>query len=499
MMTKLTACVALLAWMTPAAQAQVDYNGNHPWGQNAPSGPDAAVGGWYYNLGITGIRVQLIPSAPKHLLVKYVFPGTPADGIVEAGDILTGAGGAAFVEDHQDGYGPAVFGAQGPIGEFSVALEAAQDPAGPGSLGVTLVRAGATQQVSLAVGTAYGAFTDTFPYSCPKSALIREELLDYLVSVQGSNGSWGSPPHDTFAPLALLTSSDPAHRAAVVENVQFHTETTIGDLSDLQGLDNWRYMAAAIVLSEYYLLTQEAAILPELQEVYDFLVLTQYRDLSQVDPRVKITHPGSYPSAPEEQHGGWGHNPGFEGYGPIAMLTGQGALAFALMSRCGIEVRRDRADAAYEYLKRGTGTNGYLWYIDDVANNNSWADHGRTGASALANFLSPYSGGTYRRDAAKHTALMGLHPESFPDTHGSPTMGMGYAAAGLAFDPPNLVQLMDKNRFWFALSQCADGSFYYQPNRDNAGYGSDSRISASAVTAFIFSIPLGNLVVTGRE
>ena len=57
---------------------------------------------------------------------------------------------------------------------------------------------------------------------------------------------------------------------------------------------------------------------------------------------------------------------------------------------------------------------------------------------------------------------------------------------------------MDANRFWFALAQCTDGSYYYQPNRDNAGFGADSRITASAVTAFIFSIPLQNLVITGR-
>jgi hypothetical protein len=57
---------------------------------------------------------------------------------------------------------------------------------------------------------------------------------------------------------------------------------------------------------------------------------------------------------------------------------------------------------------------------------------------------------------------------------------------------------MDENRWWFVLAQCADGSFYYQPNRDNAGYGSDSRISASAVTAFILSIPKKSLHVTGK-
>jgi hypothetical protein len=94
--------------------------------------------------------------------------------------------------------------------------------------------------------------------------------------------------------------------------------------------------------------------------------------------------------------------------------------------------------------------------------------------------------------------LIGEHPQSFPDTHGSPILGMGYAALAASVDPASFRRLMDANRWWFTLAQCADGSFTYQPNRDNAGYGEDSRLSASAVTAFVFSIPKHNLMVTGR-
>ena len=49
------------------------------------------------------------------------------------------------------------------------------------------------------------------------------------------------------------------------------------------------------------------------------------------------------------------------------------------------------------------------------------------------------------------------------------------------------------------MAQCPDGSFYYQPNRDNAGYGSDARMTASCVAAFIFTIPKHTLVITGKE
>jgi hypothetical protein len=180
------------------------------------------------------------------------------------------------------------------------------------------------------------------------------------------------------------------------------------------------------------------------------------------------------------------------------MLTGQGAIAFALMHRCGIEVDRKRLDAAYDFLERGTGRNGYVWYEDQAAGEDDWADMGRTGAAAIAHLLSPYDDEKYGKHGMAHVRVIGAHPESFPDTHGSPVMGMGYAAAAAHFDAKSFRSLMDANRWWFVLAQCPDGSFYYQPNRDNAGYGPDSRISATAVTAFILSIPRKRLHVTGK-
>jgi len=75
---------------------------------------------------------------------------------------------------------------------------------------------------------------------------------------------------------------------------------------------------------------------------------------------------------------------------------------------------------------------------------------------------------------------------------------MGYAALAAWVEPASFRRLMDANRWWFTLAQCGDGTFYYQPNRDNSGYGSDARVQASAVTALVFSIPRHRLAITGR-
>jgi len=487
----------LAAFCSQQASAQVHYHDDgHPWKQRANDGPDAEVDGWYYNLGITGLRVQLLEEAPNHLMVKHIFEDTPAARKVRPGDLIVGAGGKRFATEHRNGYGMDKFGPHGPLLEFSEALEASQGKQRKGRLALTLIRDGEVEEVELKVGRKYGTYAKSYPKDCKKTELILEDTYEYLIEHQREDGSWGSPPHDTFAPLALLASGERKYLAAVEKNVRMHARTTRAE--DSSSLINWRYMAAAIVMSEYYLATREKWVIEELQEVYDFLISSQYTDLSEVSERVKETHPDSLPTGAMDSHGGWGHNPGFEGYGPISMLTGQGALAFALMSHCGIEVDRARHDAAYAFLERGTGRNGYVWYEDQVAGADDWADMGRTGAAGIANLLSPYKEGEYQKRARAHAKVIGLHPESFPDTHGSPIMGMGYAALAANAIDGSFRSLMDANRWWFILSQCHDGSFYYQPNRDNAGYGADSRLSATAVTAFIHSIPKRNLHLTGK-
>ncbi|MFT4542322.1 MAG: hypothetical protein ACI841_003827 [Planctomycetota bacterium] len=495
---RLASALVMCTLASPAAPAQVHaYPDGRPWAQRAGSGPDAEVSGWFYNLGITGMRVTLDETAPRELLVKHVFKGSPADGKVRVGDTIIGTGGRLFESDYRNGYGMDVFGPTGPVLEFAQALEVTQTKAGKGMLPLVLMRAGKRIEARVKLGTKHGQFEASYPAQCEKSEDLLEGALDYLVDHQRSDGSWGSTVQDTFAPLALLASGKKKYRKSVERNVRWHARTT--HAVDESGLINWRYMAAAIVMSEYYLATRARWVMEELQEVYDFLYSSQYMDLSQVNPRSKESHPGSYPEGPMDAHGGWGHNPGFEGYGPICMLTGQGALAFALMSHCGIKIDRQRHEAAYAFLERATGRNAYVWYADEAAGHNNWADMGRTGATGIANWLSPWDGEEFRRRAEDHAKVIGLHPESFPDTHASPLMGMGYAAVAASVVDGSFRNLMNENRWWFLLSECDDGSFYYQPNRDNSGYGADSRIAATAIVAFIFTIPNRSLRMTQRR
>ena len=133
---------------------------------------------------------------PKALLIKYVFPGSPADGQVKIGDLIVGAGGGMFKENHRNGYGEEVFGADGPISELAQVLEECQSADRKGKLPLTLRRGKEIVEVSLDVGTKYGTFAPTFPHKCQKSDLILAELLQYLVDHQRKDGSFGIAKQD---------------------------------------------------------------------------------------------------------------------------------------------------------------------------------------------------------------------------------------------------------------------------------------------------------------
>ncbi len=118
--------------------------------------------------------------------------------------------------------------------------------------------------MTLAIGTRDKEFAPSYPAACRKSERILAELLEYLLAAQRDDGSFGDSVVDTFASLALLASGERKHLAAVERSARHHAHTT--KAVDQDSLINWRYMTAAIVLSEYHARTRESWVVRELEE-----------------------------------------------------------------------------------------------------------------------------------------------------------------------------------------------------------------------------------------
>lgn len=469
-----------LAFVVSLVQPASALRKRQPWDAETRTQPDAQAGGWYINLGIIGARAMIRLEAPRILKVMYVFDDTPAAGTLKVGDKITGANGQPFSQDHKFGYGVDFFGYEGPMMDFGNALEASQAKT-DGKLTVQLTRDKKPMTVELALPTKYGAYGKNYPYDCKKTDLVLEDLYAYLLKMQRDDGGWHGRPHiNAFAALALLASDDPAHLPAAKKAAEYCARET-NDTISYGGLDCWKYGLYGAYLAEYYLITREEWVLPELEEINRWLVKAQM------------------------ENGGWGHRPanrpGGNGYGAINVITMQAKMAWALMQRCGIKVDAKRYAATHDFVARGTNDIGYVWYKDGGRQNPKYADMGRTGASAVAHYVSPIGGDTYREFAKLNASCIGNNPTTFPDTHGSPLLGMAWTGLGALPDAAMFRKLMDHNRWHFALAQCPNGTFYYQPNRDNNAqdFAANPRLCASAVTALILAIKHKRLQMTGAK
>ena len=451
------------AWAIPGAMAPLD---KPPYHLKTDKGEDKLTEGWFINLGITGARAKILEERPTEFEVAYVFKDTPADGVLEVSDRIVGANGTPFETPHTFGYGVGKFGYHGPMKDLAAAMDISQST---GTLELSIIRDEKKKRVKLDLGTTYGSYGEQYPFECYKTNKVLSEILPYLAERQKEDGTWSNRPHlNTFAALAMLGSGQKRYMPHASKAARAFAEQT-NDVIDYRGLDCWKYGLYGTYLAEYYLATQEEWVLDELREINRWLEQAQM------------------------ENGGWGHRPanrpGGNGYGSICILTMQAKMAWALMDRCGIEIDPERFDAAHEFVKRGTGESGYVWYKDGGRNNPGYADMGRTGAAAIAHGLSQDTEG-YAQYAKRAANCIGTHPDTFSDTHGSPILGMVWTALGAGVDPESFRQLMDHNRWWFTLAHCPDGTFYYQLNRDNnpQDYTAAPRLSATAATAVILLI-----------
>ena len=233
------AAAALLSFLPVRSQAAgpglTTDNPDFTQGDQIPKG---ATHDW--NLGPTGSRGwiygnKMETSEARQIYVTKVEERSPADGILQPGDVILGIAGRPFAYD--------------PRTELGKAIGAAE--AADGTLSLIRWREGNTTKAVLQLPV-LGSYTPTAPFNCPKSKRIFEQGCEALARKMKANPDEGNGIIRSLSAIALLSSGRPDYLPLVREQVQWASQYSD---PERRSLHSWFYGPVNILLAEYVLAT----------------------------------------------------------------------------------------------------------------------------------------------------------------------------------------------------------------------------------------------------
>ena len=258
--------LALFSFSDTDLQAIADETNQERWNKPHPSGkgPDAKVPGFLVNMGPTGARGILTRSS---LIVKHIFPGSPADGKLQLNDVVYGVFGKEFSnhffnEDQKD---VPSNGIRGPIFDMGMGIERAESSY-DGKLKLMVQRKNARLEIDVQLER-LGAYADTWPVNCAKTDKLKKRAYKYLKDNPGGTSSQGR----CVIALSLLSSGIPEFEAEGKRLCQ--------SWNRVPGPDTWSWHLGfqAITLAEYHLFTGDKSVLGTLETVMDMLRVAQWK------------------------------------------------------------------------------------------------------------------------------------------------------------------------------------------------------------------------------
>lgn len=228
-----------------------------------------------YNLGPTGARGWIhsdgnewmftpegMTTESRQILVTRVESGSPAAGILQVNDVILGVSATAadpvdFTSDARKSLGLAI----------GVAEQAA-----PGTLKLKIWRSATPQPLILNVQIilqVMGSYSATAPFNCPKSAAIITKACTRLASRPINSGYTEGNAVIGLALLACVAPTDPYY-ATVQSKLQTYARSIAPQNLHLTIPVNqmvaWPWGYTNVFLSEYYLATKDAYVLPAIRE-----------------------------------------------------------------------------------------------------------------------------------------------------------------------------------------------------------------------------------------
>lgn len=422
--------------------------------------PKGAVHDW--NLGATGCRGwmfsdKLVTTDARQIRITRVDKGSPADGVLQVGDVILGVGGKAFTHD--------------PRTEIGKALTEAETQKNNGKLSLIRWREGKASKVTLQLPV-LGSYSPTAPYDCQKSQRILVEGCKALAARMKDARYRPNPIPRSLNALALLASGNPAYLPLVKKEAQWAAGFSAG------GFQTWYYGYVMMFLAEYTMATGDDSVVDGLRR----LALEASNGQSIV--------------------GSWGHrfaggDGRLMGYG---MMNSPGIpLTSALVMARAAGVKDPAIDRAIERsarLLRFYIGKGAIPYGDHRPWTQTHEDNGKCGmVSVLFNLLNEDQGAEFfsKMSLASHGAERdGGHTGNFFNVLWSlPAVAQaGPVASGL--------WMQEFGAWYFDLARRPDGSFVHlgPPGTRHDKY---ARWDCTGAYLLAYAMPLKKIYLTGKR
>ena len=454
------AAVVLVAFPAGISFAIPKSKATNPDFTKGDSIPDGFSHDW--NLGATGARGwmfsdRLVTSDARQIKITKVAKGSPAEGVLAAGDVILGAGGKPFSYD--------------PRTEFGKALTLAESEAGAGTFAVTRWRDGQSEEVTILL-PALGTYSVTAPFDCPKSTRILEQGCATLAKRVADPSYRPDSIVRALNALALLASGKPEYLPLVRREAEWASHFSA------ESMATWYYGYVTMFLAEYKMATGDDSVMPGLRR----LALESAKGQSAV--------------------GSWGH--GFArpdgrlgGYG---MMNSPGVpLTISLVMARAAGVNDPEVSRAIERstrLLRFYAGKGCVPYGDHAPWMETHEDNGKCGMAAVLFSVMD------EPDGADFFARMSLssHGPERDCGHTGNYFNILWAMPGVALSGPHATGAWMKEfgAWYYDLAREWDGGFAHQGPPEP---GDDSYADWDSTGAILlaYAMPLKSLWLTGKR
>lgn len=432
-----------------------------------PPNPDFTKGGALpadvkqdWTLGATGARGWMhaynqATQDARQVYITQVAAGSPAEGLLEVGDVLLGVAGESFSSCPRQAIGRALTAAE----------------ASDGKLSLTRWRAGKADQIVVQLPV-LGSYSATAPYDCEKSKVIFDKACDALAKRMAGEEYKHNPIDRSLNALGLLASGESKYYPILKKEAEWAAGYSATHMA------TWYYGYVCTFLAEYVIATGDESVMPGLRRI----ALEASKGQSNV--------------------GSWGH--GFadptgrlKGYGmmnsPGAVLT----IGLVLARDAGVDDPEvtTAIDRSATLLRFYTGK-GAIPYGDHSAFMAGHEDNGKCGmVTVLFDLLGEEK--PARFFSKMSTAAHGSERDC---GHTGNYFNMTWAMPGVARSGPNATGawMEEFGAWYFDLARNSEWGFSHQGQPKNNG-DSYRTWDATGIYLLAYGMPKKAIRLTGKK